>query len=659
MLSAVKFMRVRLGKPGLVAIVSVALLSQLMAFLYQLVSSPHSVPDAWVVEVTLRGVSLCYLLANLSLWVQADGLSGRLGLFPLPSVLQSLQTWVENYPKLPSHNPLNMALTKLTIWLFSSTSLKAHARNATIAALVGLAYPHPVVFGYLYVNYFATRRVLPEMFSLQWDSLLCESGVYCTVLSSASALSGQGLAQTAMMLAFKLLTFRLYFGSGLVKLTSGDLTWRQCTALWHHFLTQPLPNSASPSLHSLDREALRVMCAAALIAETVVPLVALVPEPIGVLAAIAFGIFFSLQLGIMFSGRFGFFNLLSIFVSLPLLNSPHFSPPPPQSSSWPLQMLLSATPLAIPAAVLLLGNYCAIVALLSRCSFLPTSRDGAMALPPALRSFLSILVSTSCCGHYGLFATMTIVRDEVEVEISADADAANRPEEESAWVPVRWRCKPSHPHPLAPSGRLSWPPLHMPRVDWRLWFLSLSAARQLRTKDGEHSSVSSASLPPVDLPAWFNTLLIGILERQPEIMSLLHPEQDLPSTERSKDTDKDPPQGKERIRVRLVRYSFPSPLPPPAQPSSTASQGMEERGRSRVRLDLDDDDPRLGDADPLVCITSYPRVVLAPCSLEDLYLNKPRLGASLYGHKPKIQAEQAADVIQRALSNAGARLRKK
>jgi len=327
------------------------------------------------------------------------------------------------------------------------------------------------------------------------------------------------------------------------------------------------------------------------------------------------------------------------------------------------------------AAVLLLGNYCAIVALLSRCNFLPTSRDGAMALPPALRSFLSTLVSASCCGHYGLFATMTIVRDEVEVEVAADPEAASKPEAEGAWVPVRWRCKPSHPHPLAPSGRLSWPPLHMPRVDWRLWFLSLSAARQLRTKDGDSSlpSASSSSSPAVDLPAWFNTLLIGILERQPEIMSLLHPEQDLPAAEqqppkgkgkgkgKGKDMDH-PPQGKERIRVRLVRYSFPTPPPPPAQPSLAATQGIEERGRSRVRLDLDDDahpgDDAGDDADPLVCITSYPRIVLPPCSLEDLYLDKPRLGASLYGHKAKMQPEQAADVIQRALSNAGARLRK-
>src|SRR5262249_60605082 len=37
------------------------------------------------------------------------------------------------------------------------------------------------------------------------------------------------------------LLFRLMLGSGLVKLASGDPTWRSLTALLYHYETQPIP----------------------------------------------------------------------------------------------------------------------------------------------------------------------------------------------------------------------------------------------------------------------------------------------------------------------------------------------------------------------------------------------------------------------------------
>ena len=50
----------------------------------------------------------------------------------------------------------------------------------------------------------------------------------------------EGLASDVAF-AFWLL-FRLMFMSGVVKLESGDPTWRSLTALDYHYWTQPLPN---------------------------------------------------------------------------------------------------------------------------------------------------------------------------------------------------------------------------------------------------------------------------------------------------------------------------------------------------------------------------------------------------------------------------------
>ena len=40
---------------------------------------------------------------------------------------------------------------------------------------------------------------------------------------------------------YRLLLFRFLFLAGVVKLVSGDATWRSLTALQYHFWTQPLP----------------------------------------------------------------------------------------------------------------------------------------------------------------------------------------------------------------------------------------------------------------------------------------------------------------------------------------------------------------------------------------------------------------------------------
>ena len=50
---------------------------------------------------------------------------------------------------------------------------------------------------------------------------------------------------------FHWLVFRLMFLSGVVKLTSGDPTWRTWAALRYHYETQPLPTWTSWFMHQL------------------------------------------------------------------------------------------------------------------------------------------------------------------------------------------------------------------------------------------------------------------------------------------------------------------------------------------------------------------------------------------------------------------------
>src|SRR5204863_9064344 len=55
---------------------------------------------------------------------------------------------------------------------------------------------------------------------------------------------------------FRALTFRIMIGSGLIKIR-GDATWRDLTALYYHFQTQPIPNGLSRWFHFLPNTVLR------------------------------------------------------------------------------------------------------------------------------------------------------------------------------------------------------------------------------------------------------------------------------------------------------------------------------------------------------------------------------------------------------------------
>lgn len=576
-------------------------------------------PDQNVIQVTLRGICLCYLFANWSVQIQAEGLSGPLGLFPLPLSLQSLSLWVADYPQLASHNQISLLLTQLSIALLKGITLKTHTEISICAALLGLFFPHPIILFYLYASYYATRRVCPEMFSFQWDALLCEAGLYTALLSTTVA-SQVPYLQHAVLLLLRLLTFRLMIGSGLAKLCSGDLAWRQGTALFYHFLTQPLPNGLSPSLHLLPKEVLKTLCIAAMLIETVVALLSLTCASLSVAAAVCY---IALMLGIMMSGSYGFFNLLTIVLCVPLFNMPASAP-----AVDTLPLALTPLSLAVFSAsllvALLVGNCCAITALLVRTGLLPSTQSSD-PLSQSMRAVHAALQSACCCGHYGLFATMTTVRDEIVVELAANSS--------SPWVPIRWKFKPSHPHPIA----AIWPPFHMPRVDWRLWFVALGVARELRSKHGDHKDnldSSNKGACHLFLPHWVDNLLIGILERHSGLLSLLHSDNPILSRPPShrKQAKKVENSCEERIRVLLVRYTVPSVAEARASIPREGSSGH----------------PHI--SPPFV--TAYPRPVLPSSSLEDLYLQSQKTGTpSLYGRKvpEAMKPENAAELIQRTL----------
>jgi hypothetical protein len=158
-----------------------------------------------------------------------------------------------------------------------------------------------------------------------------------------------------------------------------------------------------------------------------------------------------------------------------------------------------------------------------------------------LAALHEVLMQTLFVGcHYGLFANMTKIRNEIIIEVSRD---------EKHWHSVELASKPGDPD-LPP--KVVRPLFHMPRVDWVFWFLAFRPVKDL-------------------LPKWFWLLVLSVMEGDnPEVMGLLHPTANAEAfaraaeargqtvgTTKAQGSDTCPTSPLFRfVRIRLVNYSF-------------------------------------------------------------------------------------------------------
>ena len=96
----------------------------------------------------------------------------------------------------------------------------------------------------LFVSYLSLAVAGQTFFNFQWDILLLEAGFFAIFFAPVtwwmSAKREAPISKVAFFL-LQLLLFKLMFMSGAVKLTSGDDSWWNLTALDYHYWTQPLP----------------------------------------------------------------------------------------------------------------------------------------------------------------------------------------------------------------------------------------------------------------------------------------------------------------------------------------------------------------------------------------------------------------------------------
>lgn len=413
----------------------------------------------------LRALGLVYFFAFASAAVQIQGLVGSRGILPIAPALEAFRdvSGGERYWAVPT-----------VFWIDAGDGLLSGVAwgGAALAAALVVGLAPAGLLALLWMLYLSIVSVGQVFFGYQWDALLLETGLLAIVLAPPALRLRPGQEPPRVVLwLLRFLLFRLTFASGIVKLLSGDPTWRSLSALVVHYETQPLPTWVGWYAHQLPAAVQKVSCGLMFAIEIAVPFLIFAGRR-GRLAA--FGALAALQVLIALTGNYGFFNLLTLALCLLLLDDaalPGHVPEPRTGREWPR---LAIAPVAAATGVL------AVVLFVSGCGI-------AVPWPSPVQSLYRVMAPLRSVNNYGLFAVMTTTRREIEVEGSDDGGIT--------WKAYAFPDKPGDPR-RAP--RFVAP--YQPRLDWQMWF---------------------AALGTCDQNPWFGQFLGRLQEGSPPVLGLL------------------------------------------------------------------------------------------------------------------------------------------
>lgn len=404
----------------------------------------------------LRGLGFVYLIAFLSLEWQIAGLFGADGLRPASAFLERAleQLGGVDVLELPTLFWISSddVVLRALCWMGAALSLLMIGGMLPLASLVGC-----------WVIYLSFVGVGAPFLNYQWDALLLETGFLAIFWAPTTARLASPVASPPSSIVRWLLVwllFRLMFFSGWVKLASGDPAWWDLSALEYHYETQPLPTWTAWYMHQLPSWFQKLSVAGTFAIELVVPFFIVLGRRARAITALAF---VGLQAFIGATGNYGFFNLLSALLCVPLLDDEQLLTLVPRG----LRSRVSHTSLPAGTPRTILHVLVALVLLALTVPAAIAQLTGFRALVAPVAPLAQAVRPFHLTSRYGLFAVMTKTRPEVIIEGSTDG---------VTWTPYLFRWKPG---PLGRRPTFVEP--DMPRLDWQMWFDGLHIERAVET----------------------------------------------------------------------------------------------------------------------------------------------------------------------------------
>jgi hypothetical protein len=431
----------------------------------------------WPRWIFLRVLGLIYFSAFYSLLFQIKGLIGPNGILPAADYLQAVNAAVhaQSYWTVPTllwFGASNGALMTLC-WVGLVASLLVTLNLWPRAALLTCFL--------CFVSFVSVAR---DFSGYQSDGMLLEAGFIALFFAPAGLRPGLGADNPPSRASLFLLQwewFRIYFESGVAKIGSGDLAWRQFTAMDDYYQNGPLPTWIGWYVQHLPHRFHASAVVYTLVAELLIVWMLFLPRRFRIAC---FFIVTPFEISIIATANYTFLNYLVLLLGVLLLDdrflewvlplrfrelvrgkslvaaadatgTPAGAPKPTSArAEWrerltPLRRLFAG-------ACLGLVFYCTTALLL--WMFMP-----GLPLPEAP---VQALEPFRIANSYGLFAVMTHERYEIEFQGSVDG---------KTWIAYPFRYKPQAineaPGIYAP---------YQPRFEWNLWFASLGPWQQSR-----------------------------------------------------------------------------------------------------------------------------------------------------------------------------------
>lgn len=407
----------------------------------------RTAPTYWLTRfMILRLLGAIYAVAFLVTINQVIPLIGSNGLTPIDIYLKRLSTAGLGFMRLPS-----------LFWLgHSDTALLTTAWTGfVLSCIVAAGYANAPVLSILWFLYMSFVHTGQEWYGYGWEIQLTETGFLAIFLCPLADMRPFPKRPPPMpvIVLLRWLIFRCMFGAGMIKIR-GDAIWRNATALYYHFETQPIPGPLSRWFHFLPRLALRIGVWFNFLAELIAPLFVFWPR---VARHIAGGIIVLFQVTLIISGNLSFLNWLTIIPALACFDDGFWAKVLPRS----LVRKAEGAAAGAQASHSMLTTAWIVTALVAFLSIRPAIN---MLSPGQIMN--TSFDPFDLVNTYGAFGSVGQERLNVVFEGTMDSI----PDDSANWKPYIYKGLPvaldKRPPQIAP---------YQLRLDWQMWFAAMSS----------------------------------------------------------------------------------------------------------------------------------------------------------------------------------------
>ncbi|SEL59979.1 Lipase maturation factor [Chitinophaga rupis] len=415
------------------------------------------VPSAtsyWLTRfVILRMLGLVYAVAFLVAINQLVPLIGTDGLLPLNHYLDRVSAAFGSSSAGFRHLP-----SIFWYWHSNTALLTVAWAGFILSCIVAAGYANAILLALLWAFYLSIVHVGQEWYGYGWEIQLAETGFLSIFL--CPLLDLRPFPRTApplpVLILFRWLICRIMLGSGLIKFR-GDEIWRNGTALYHHFETQPIPGPLSRWFHFLPHAALKMGVWLNWLAEIAAPLFVFGPRIARHIAGVVIVLF---QVNIILSGNLSFLNWLTIIPALACFDDGFWSKILPRvlvrKAEAAAARAVTSKPMSVTTWIVT-----AVVALLSIQPALNLLSPGQV-----MNSSYDPLALVNTYGAFG-----SVGQERLNVVFEGTTD--EYPDDKASWKPYIYKGLPvalnKQPPQIAP---------YQLRLDWQMWFAAMSSPNE-------------------------------------------------------------------------------------------------------------------------------------------------------------------------------------